>query len=234
MCRHRHNRNDGVQDTRERLADDGTRLDQRREHAGQRQAVQLGESAGQFGRPTAGRDVEKTGGGRDGHLRLLHARQVVHQQVGGEQDPFARVPGEVAGTGHKLVDRIERLNLQAGDAVQVLVAQLLRQRLGDALCAVVTVVERMLDQPLGGVEASVVDAPGVDPQGVEPSARGGDGCVQPLDDLRGDQIEVPVQVTVDGLRRVVETPGLLQGDAPVAQRAENHTTACCTEIDCCE
>ena len=146
--------------TRQLLADRPevrARLVQPRQQVGAQ--AQVGQ---QLGAPRALPHVEQLRRRGVGDVVRGAAAEPVVDQVGQhQQGARRRVVGRLAGR-HQLVDRVERQELRAGDAVQVAGADAAADRVHDAVGARRPVRVHGPDQVPERVEQAVVDGPAVD------------------------------------------------------------------------
>ena len=134
--------------------------------------------------------------------------------------------------GHKLVDRIERLVLDAGAGIMLGKGQavLLFKRLADALGALIAVGHGIADALPRLVQQNEIHRPGVNADGCG-GKPGVVGSAQAVDDLSGQCVDVPAEVTVLALDAVLKAVDLLQDDPAVLHSADNVPPAGCADID---
>ena len=175
---------------------------------------------------------------RGAGVRVLiggHAAEQVVQVIGHHQERFGggQLLRVLLFERHKLVDRVERLVLDAGAGVVVGKGQavFLFQRLADALGALVTVGDGVTDALIVRIQQHKIDGPGVDADG-----RGGKACVvrslQAVDDLFREGVDVPAEVAVLAVDAVFEAVDLLQGDLSVLHGACDVPPAGRADVDC--
>ena len=175
---------------------------------------------------------------RGAGVRVLiggHAAEQVVQVIGHHQERFGggQLLRVLFFERHQLVDRVERLVLDAGAGVVVGKGQavFLFQRLADALGALVAVGDGVADALIVRIQQHKIDGPGVDADG-----RGGKTCVvcslQAVDDLLREGVDVPAEVAVLAVDAVFEAVDLLQGDFSVLHGAYDVPPAGRADVDC--
>ena len=134
--------------------------------------------------------------------------------------------------GHKLVDRIERLVLDAGAGIMLGKGQavLLFKRLTDALGALIAVGHGIADALPCLVQQNEIHRPGVNADGCG-GKPGIVGSAQAVDDLPGQRVDVPAEVAVLAPDAVLKAVDLLQDDPAVLHGADNVPPAGCADVD---
>src|SRR5690348_3241449 len=69
----------------------------------------------------------------------------------------------------QLEDSVERQNLNACAPVEHIARNACKDLLHDAICAVITILERLAEQETGGIHQTIIDSPGIDADTVERS-----------------------------------------------------------------
>jgi hypothetical protein len=198
-------------------------FDQRREQRGRDSNI-VGELL--CPRPRPGVQALRRGG--VGVLGYRAAGQSIAEVVGHRQHR-SRACQHIAAFGVKLVNRVERQELDAGDIVDAIAADAAEHRLHRAVGSRVAVMKWLLEQVATGVEESVVHAPGVDRRAFE---RHGRGKLEAAADFTPQPVDVPSDGVLLADRRVGEAMDFAEVDHAIPQPPQHRATAFGTEVEC--
>ena len=121
----------------------------------------------------------------------------------------------------KLIDRVERLALDARDAIEPLQADARIDVGGDVVGSRIAIRHRVPDEPALRVDQDEVDAPGVDADRLGDLA-GFAAFLQADQDVLPDHVDIPAIVPAAAHLRVVEAVHLLELDDAVAVHTTEH------------
>lgn len=174
------------------------------------------------GGPAARGRIEALRGAGDRRVGAFEARQAPVKEVRHEKEGRGAVEPAVAGVtvGEELIKRVERHELNSGAGEDLLARDDLKRTIHHAGCARIAVVMRGVEEPVGGVEQSVIHAPGVDPEAVELRA-GGVRASQPFLDMLDKRVEIPVKVSSAFEGSVVEAVEFVEGHPAGAQCSQH-------------
>lgn len=135
--------------------------------------------------------------------------------------------------GEQLIERVERLTLNAGTGIDLGRIHNLVGNSVDAVSAGIAVGDRIANDLVVLVEQHEVNAPGIDTDG----GRGLSGLIlngaQTCDNMVEQSLNVPAVVAVYALLLVIEAVDLLIGHLTVLDPASKNATARGTDIDRC-
>ena len=135
--------------------------------------------------------------------------------------------------GEQLIERVERLTLNAGTGIDLGRIHNLVGNFVDAVSAGIAVGNRIADDLVVLVEQHEINAPGINTDGGRSlSSLILDGA-QACDNMVEQSLNVPAVVTVYALLLVIEAVDLLVGHLAVLDPASKNATARGTDIDRC-
>ena len=194
------------------------------------------ETRHQLAVPVAGRRVEQARRGGVGVLVRRDAREPPVEVVGNREQALGarELVGVLLAEGHELVDRVERLTLDARAPVQLLGGDGDVDELGDALRASIAIRDGVADELALAVEQHEVAAPGVDADGQRRCPRRRVAGPESRDDLVCQRLDVPAVVTVHAPLAVDEAVHLLEAHLSAIEPTEQNASARRPDIDRCE
>ena len=188
-----------------------------------------------LGVPRALLGVEHAGSARVGVLVGLDAGQTPVEIVGDHQEGTSclELLGMLVLEGEQLIERVERLTLNAGAGIDLGRIHNLVGNFVDAVSAGIAVGDRITDDLVVLIEQHEINTPGIDSDG----GRSLSGLIldgaQACDNMVEQSLNVPAVVAVYALLLVIEAVDLLVGHLAVLDPAGKNATARGTDIDRC-
>ena len=184
--------------------------------------------------PPGGAGSEQLGGRRVRALAQQRTAQDVVAVVRDQQQVFGRGGEPVAHVSPQLVQRVERLELDAGPGVDLVATHARADLVHGVACSSIPVADRFFDEPARAIEQCVVHAPRVDADRRErptPFAGAGVRALEPDPDTVEQALDVPPQVPRVFPRGIVESVDFVAKQAVARGAANKSPAAASPEID---